>query len=434
MRIVLMTANFAPRGGSHPTRTVHLTKYLRRLGHEVTVITYAESQHALYAEPDQSLAAKVPEDVEVRRIPPGWVHRFMGRAKRAGRQTVEVKRQASRNPLAALLVPDPHCSARRAFVQAGHAVIRDRHPEVLVTCAYPFTMTLVGAELRRRHPELVWIADYGDPWTGAPVAELQLPGWRRALDARLEARALAAADAVTMTTGPTAQLYRDLFPALADRVHVINMGFDPEDGATVAAAPRSAADADRVVLLHAGRLYSEARDPLPFIDAMDTCLAADGEATRRLKIVLLGDVEPSIREAMERSAAGCLYEFPGWVTVEESLARMKAADQLLLFGNAGAMQIPGKVYQYIGTGRPVFMTCADAADPTVDVLRQYDHGVVVPNRRDELVAALQAVLAGTNTTHPDAEACHQFSWPHLAERLAAIAAAARRPDAAEATS
>ena len=35
MRIVLMTANFAPRSGSHPTRTVHLTKYLHRLGHEV---------------------------------------------------------------------------------------------------------------------------------------------------------------------------------------------------------------------------------------------------------------------------------------------------------------------------------------------------------------------------------------------------------------
>lgn len=425
MRIALMTANFAPRSGSHPTRTVHLTKYLRRLGHELAVITYDDSQHALYTNPDSSLAAKVPSDVEIERILPGWLHRWLGYAKRRGYQATVIKRRAVRNPLTSLMIPDPHCTARRSFVQAGIDLIDSWRPEVLVTFAYPFTMTLVGAALKQRRNDLIWIADYGDPWTGAHVAELKLPTWRRKVDAHLEARALARADAVTVTTVPTARLYRRQFPSLADRIHVVTMGYDPDDNDAITPAPRADANAGRIILLHAGRLYREARDPTPFIAAVDTCLAADPTIADRFRIVLLGEVEPAIRTDIEQSAAATLYEFHNWVAVDESVARMKSADYLLLFGNAGNLQIPGKVFQYIGTGRPVFMTCESDDDPTVDVLRQYGRATIVPNRTSDLASALGRVLADDATTDSPVHNHEQFSWPYLAAEIAAIAAQAR---------
>lgn len=426
MRILLMTANFAPRSGSHPTRTVHLTKYLHRLGHELRVITYAANQLSLYSVPDVSLSAKVPEDVEVVRISGGWVHRTLERFKGGGGNVTRLKQTLGAHPLTALMIPDPHFSARQSFVRAGNATICSWRPDVLITCAYPYTFTLIGAELRRRHQELTWIADYGDPWTGAPIPELSLPCWRRRLDARLERAALRHADGVTVTSNPTAALYRQQFPEVADRVRIITMGFDPEDAATVIPQTRPVEDENRVILLHAGRLYESARDPIPFIRALERCLATDPIQTERLRIVLLGQVEPAIQNAISSSAAKHLFRLEGWVSVEESIARMKSADHLLLFGNSGAMQIPGKVFQYIGTGRPIFMTSESMDDPTLDIIREYGNGQVVPNRTDDLAIALQGVLASGSALTTTTSQCDRFSWPHLAAEVAEIALMADR--------
>lgn len=425
MRFLLATANFAPRSGSHPTRTVHLTKFLRQAGHEVRVVTYDEDQQTLYSVRDDSLSQKVPADVQVRRIRPGWFHRVLGGAKRRGGAVGEKKLQGSRNPLAALMIPDPHFSAQANFVRAIEAEMSEWSADVLLTFAYPFTLTLVGAAVKKKHPGLFWIADYGDPWSGSVVRELANPSWRRSLDSRLESKALAHADAITVTTEPTADLYRRQFPDLADRVHVVTMGYDPDDASGIPARERTAEEKDRIILLHAGRLYGEARDPKPFLEGVEQGLAADPERFSRLRIVLLGEVEDSIVADIENSPARELFDLHGWVTVEQSVAWMKAADHLLLFGNRGAMQIPGKIFQYFGTGRPVFMVRETEDDPTLDVIARYGRASVAANRADEIRTALDAVLREQPKDAEIAGGCEEFSWPALAGQLIRIAETTR---------
>jgi len=412
----MISANFSPRGASPAVRTVHLCKFLHEAGHELKVLTYDEPTQLLFSPPDPSLASKVPAEVEVCRIPAGVFHRRLGRSKRRGADVTSMKKRGVKSLLSSLIVPDPHVAARGAFVQAASDIITAWRPDALLTFSYPFTTLLVGAALKQRFPEVAWVADYGDPWTGSPVTELNLPPWRLHLDKRIEARALRRADAVTMTTEPTARLYEKLFPFLRDRVRVVTMGYDPADLEYVAPTPRSDEDIDKVLFLHAGRLYREARDPAPFFQAVAALREKDPSLAERLKVILLGEVEPSIREEIEASAARELVVFHGWVTVEESLARMKAADQLLLFGNQGEMQIPGKAYQYMGAGRPVFMTCESEQDPTVGVLKQYGHANIVSNEAAVIESALAEILAAPGRA-PDTGGYPDFAWPALAKTM-----------------
>ena len=384
MKFLLVTANFAPRSGSHPTRTVHLAKYLHDLGHEVKVVTYEERQHTLYSVRDDSLLEKVPEAVEVVRIPPGWMHRLLDRTTGSRRAVGEVKKGAGRSPLSSLLVPDPHFSAQGAFVKTADHICQTWSPDVLITFAYPYTFTLIGGRLKQRHPGLVWIADYGDPWAGAPVTELYRPRWRRRLDHRLERNALQRADAVTVTTEPTARLYREHFPAFADRIKVITMGFDPDDSQQIPPQERDAHDAGQRILLHAGRLYNEARDTGPFLRAVESGLREEPERFSRLKVVLLGDLEKAIEQAIVGSPAADRFSIHGWVTVQESIARMKGADGLILFGNKGAIQIPGKIFQYFAARRPIFMIYETEQDPTLDVVRRYGNATLVSNTEADI--------------------------------------------------
>lgn len=425
MRVLVASANFAPRGTSAAVRTVHLVRDLVRRGHEVKVVTYERGVQLLFSPEDSSLERKVPPEVEVIRLPPGLFHRATGGSKALGASTETVKRRLVKAALSALVIPDPHVAARRSFIDRADALIQSWCPHVLLTFSYPFTFTLVGAAIKKRHPGLAWVADYGDPWTGSPVTELNLPGWRRALDRNLERRALACSDAVTLTTASTVELYEKEFPFLAGRLHVVPMGYDPEDSESVVASPRPQGTEDSVLMIHAGRIYGEARDPVPFIDAVARLHRQDPALASRLKVQLLGEVEPSIREAVERSAGASSFLFSGWVTVGESLAAMKAADWLLLFGNKGAVQIPGKLYQYLGMERPVFMTREVDADPTAAILDRLGRSVVSPNNADDLSVALASIL-GDDAVEPQVKASPtEFSWPSLAADLEHVFEVAR---------
>jgi len=115
-----------------------------------------------------------------------------------------------------------------------------------------------------------------------------------------------------------------------------------------------------------------------------------------------------------------IYSFGDWVPVQESLAVMKSADYLLLFGNKGTIQVPGKVYQYIGTGRPVLMTAESSKDPTANVLRSCGNSVVVPNKEESIVEALLKISTGPIALDSSPSVASDYTWPSIADSLARI--------------
>ncbi|MBC8422539.1 hypothetical protein H8E07_00290, partial [bacterium] len=199
MRFLMLAADFAPRGASPAIRTVHLAKYLIRSGHEVDFVTYDEAAQTAHSPHDAGLTAKVPEAVRVVRVAPGFFHRTIMRAKSEGVDAGRLRQRGTNSRLSSLIIPDPHIAAVRAFVRAAREIAADRRPDVLLTFSYPFSMNIVGAWLRWKRYVPCWIADYGDPWTGGVFSEMSRPGWRRALDVKIERRLLGRADAVTMT-------------------------------------------------------------------------------------------------------------------------------------------------------------------------------------------------------------------------------------------
>ncbi len=420
MRVLVLTANFAPRGTSASVRSVHLVQGLAALGHDLKVVTYDRDVQLLFSPEDESLDRKVPDAVEVIRLKAGLLHRLTGRSRSLGSSTLQLKRKLTSNILSSLVIPDPHIAARRSFEKRAQRVIDDWRPDVLLTFSYPFTFTLAGSTLKRRNTELVWIADYGDPWTGSPVTELNLPRWRQALDRRIEQQALSRADAVSMTTQRTVDLYRRQFPILDKKLHVLTMGYDAADVDGVPPSPRPDDLAETQLLVHAGRLYGEARDPGPLIDAMSRLYRDTPEEVSRLRILLLGEVEDSIRRRIEASPAARAFVFSGWVTVEESIAIMKSADWLLLFGNKGEIQVPGKVYQYIGTGRPVFMTCESGTDAAAGILDRVGRSLVVRNETSALADALKTLACPGAAVPPAKASAEEYSWTEIARKMAAV--------------
>ena len=421
MKYLVITANFAPRGASPAVRTVHSVKYLSQLGHEVQVLTYEDSVLTLFSADDAALSRKVPASVNVTRIPGGPLRRyFFKESKKSVGGATAAKNRYKRNPLISLLVPDPHVDSVPGFIRAGTSLIKQFRPDVIVTHGYPFSMHWVGTVLKRRFPQVLWVADYGDPWVSTPVSELPRPDWRKWLDRRLEKRWLRRADLVTVTTEPTKALYENEFGFLKSKVDVIAMGYDPDDFRDIPPLSRPPELQGKLLLVHTGRIYPQARDPEPFIRAMEKLALEAPSLFDAIRVILVGEGDDHVKQLIRGSVAEQAFVFVPWVPVAESIAWMKAADWVLLFGNKGGVQIPGKVYLYIGSGRPIFMTLLSANDPTADIVQLAEGSMVVDSTVEQLFEGLKQILTGSATTEMGVQESSgklAFAWPSLMSRL-----------------
>jgi hypothetical protein len=414
-RILIVTANFAPRGASPAIRTVHLAKYLHRAGCALEIVTYDERTLTLFSPRDAGLSAKVDAGVRVCRVTPGIIRRHVVSAASRDGSLGARKRALLRSRLLALAIPDPHMESIPAFLGAAKRCMRRFQPDVVLTHAYPFSMHIVGYLLASPKIGVSWIADYGDPWSGGGVEELARPTWRKRLDSLLERGILRRAAGVTVTTEATRQLYLRQYPEIESRLQTLPMGYDPDDFVNVRRLSWPGRPPGSLWIVHTGRLYGEARDAMPLISAVHQLVRDAPAVADRLRVSLVGDLEQRLKDAIADLSVSRVCEIVPWVPYEESNCWLVSADWLLLVGNKGNLQVPGKLYNYIGAGRPVLMLSESMTDPAASILATRPGHLVVPNRCEDIARALRSLLDGGSPRRIAAPG--DLAWPAVVERL-----------------
>ena len=103
-------------------------------------------------------------------------------------------------------------------------------------------------------------------------------------------------------------------------------------------------------LLHAGEIYA-GRDPMPLLEALVHLNA--GGAMHRLQVLGRCDESPLPAVLRQRGWTD-LVQMEGQRSYDETLDAMNRADILVLFDSPGRrIGVPAKLYEYLGTGRPI---------------------------------------------------------------------------------
>lgn len=301
---------------------------------------------------------------------------------------------------------------RAAWVPAARRELamlcRHARPDVALLMHEPAACLLLAPVLSGAG--VPWLADLADPVL-APYTPRQ---FRRAA-ARLEARVLAGAAAVSVTNIATAELIARRHGIAPDAITILPQGFS-----SAAVSPMPAGDG--LELVYTGRFYAF-RDPAALLAAV--------VATRGVRLVLAGPEMPAEVHAAARAHPQSIV-LAGQLSHEATLALQMRADVLVGVGNAGTTQSPGKLQEYFGAARPVLHVVHDAADPAPALLAQTRRGIAVPAEPEAIAAALQALLrakreaglAGQFDLGHDAVA--DFHWDAISDRLAARLAAIAR--------
>ncbi|GAB2662629.1 hypothetical protein GCM10027193_16120 [Arenimonas aestuarii] len=306
--------------------------------------------------------------------------------------------------LAWFLFPDLRAEWRPWAARRLRRLLRDLTPDVVISSHEPATTIELG--LLAKRAGFNWIVDMGDPVL-APYTPWR---WRRRA-LRLERAACQQADHVVVTTEPARQLLAERHGLAADRCSVLTQGFDHRFQASARMGQGTPFSHDRLELFYTGSFYGFRRHQ-PLLQAV---LATPGARLNIASISVPADIEAASQQAPES------VRLLGFMQHLDVLDLQRKADVLVNLANDDPCQVPGKIYEYLGAGRPILHVGGAGDDVATQLLRQSGRGEACENDPDA-IAGLLARLAERRREDalPMDDTILAYAWATGAARLDAI--------------
>jgi glycosyltransferase involved in cell wall biosynthesis len=396
MRVVLISHAYPPDPEVGSLRGAKVAAALAAAGHDVEVVT-----NRLAGETQAIRAAGRGMTVHaVRSIPHPRraylrVKHWFGRNGSAPSGRTEVAPPSpstwKRYLLSLLWLPDEYLGFLPAALWACWKIHRRGGVDLLYTTAPPFSSHLAGLAFKAM-TGVPWAAEFRDPWTDNPAKPARLrTRFTDAVERWLERLCLRNADHVVSVTDAIHELLATKLPARARaRFVVARNGIDrllPSHRSADARAPFR--------IVHAGSLY-HGRDPRAFLRALAALRRQGKFADGDVQVELVGDArwfdDVSIERFVQDLGIAPLVQFRDWLSHDACLEIVQRADLLLLFAQHQPAQVPNKLFEYLGTRKPI-LAFADAQGEVAGMLRRVGgHYVVVEDEPAAAEAALASAL------------------------------------------
>jgi glycosyltransferase involved in cell wall biosynthesis len=423
---------FPPKGGTQSQHVAALAGGLARRGWAVQVLTVADPPTFLL---DAGLLADLPAGVVVHRAWSAeptralqWLRRrgFRAPAKAGAdagpagaeegagsRGYTALPRWAIRG-VQAFFVPDEKIGWS-PFAQALAGRVAARAPFLaVVSVGPPFSSHAVARSIARRSA-VPWLADLRDPIVGGYFFKPLTPinAW---LLERFERGVVQGAAGLLAATGGIRDGIVARHPEAAGRVRVVPNGFDPaafrramrragagRPGGSASTSVEAAATGDVAPVPHEGFVvayvgtFQGTIRPDVFLAAVSRLALQDPAgfgADVRVRFVGARDGETDA--AVRVSGLEGVVERTGFVTHDEAIAAMLAADALLLVIGPepeGLQILTSKLPEYFAAGRPVLALVPPDGAAAESVLRSGNGAVVRPDDVEGTVAALATLYA-----------------------------------------
>ena len=277
---------------------------------------------------------------------------------------------------------------------------------VLFTSVSPGYLNIVGGKLKRKYPQLFWIADYRDPIENNH--NFKEYSFSKRIS-KCNEYAFANAD---MITGVSAGLVKKLTESagnqgldITNRTIILYNGFERVENDTFIMSKK----VDKFEILYTGTLYENQNIEM-FLDVLSTCgfskwysfSYAGTSANRISRYLRNSEKNPSINDY-------------GSLPYREALKLQQNADILLLLKNEDNEQgiLTGKLYEYIFTDKMIIVL--GDRDREFNELVEKIGGIYVLPYNEECIREFlkEIILKKDITVNRNAEEIKKYSWKNL---------------------
>lgn len=443
-KVLIVAYYFPPSGGPGVQRVLKYVQYLREFGWEPVVLTVSDGN---FPARDESLLEEIPQDVRVIRTdifePYDLYRKLTGKEKGTAIDVNTIRKEGAKLSAserlaefirATIFIPDARIGWYSHAVKAGLEAIREEKIDAIYSSSPPYTCALIARALKRK-TGLPWIAGFRDPWTGFITTpdRWAIPA---AIDRKLERAVFTEADLVEVAWLGIMKDAMGKYPKLpAAKFHHLPNGFDSHDFPEVDLSSRTD---NRFTVTYTGSMYGR-RNPDAFLRAVETLVSRGEVDSSRIRLRFIGRFGEEVMQMFRTSQLGDAIDVVGYMPHRESIAQLFLSDALLLVVDEcdeSDEVVPGKVYEYIGSGRPL-IAVAPEGSAIADLVAETRGGYVahqsnIKGIAEAFLALYRDHISGRHSLVPDATAIARYerrtTTGELAELLDALttAPAARR--------
>lgn len=356
-RVLIITYYWPPSGGAGVQRWLKFAKYLRKSGWEPVIYT---PENPEFPESDESLFKDIPKEIEVLKTPIwepyDFYKKFIGQKKEEKIQTgfLSVKKK---NPFVEnisvwirgnLFIPDARKFWIRPSIRFLLKYLAENRVDAMVSTGPPHSMHLIALGVKKKL-KLPWLADFRDPWTEIDFYhKLRLTKFADHKHHRLEKEVLANADRITIVSWNWAVDFNRIFPR---HYEVVTNGFDPDDFNI-----REQKVTASFELTHIGSLNKDRNPEMLWETLAEICKENSGFSDD-LHLRFIGKCDVSLAQCLEKNGlmqrTVMIDHMPHEMVLKESAGSQVL---LLLLNNTPNVMgiVPGKLFEYLATRRPVF--------------------------------------------------------------------------------
>jgi glycosyltransferase involved in cell wall biosynthesis len=326
---------------------------------------------------------------------------------------------------AGLYFPDESAGWIPFGLEAGLELVMRERFDVVYTTHPPRSAHVIGMALRALC-KVPWVAEFRDPWVipvqERPIFAEQVPAKRR--NKWLHMSVLERADGIVTVTASHAEELETVFHVDGHKLSVVTNGFDEEDfSLQTLPAPVTIFERGPVHLAHFGTVYEKFSGC--FFPALAELLRERPQLRNVVRVHVVGFPDTDTRAYAVGELEGVI-QLHGFIPHAEALNAMSVCNALLLFYGhdyTSRTQLPGKLYEYLRIGQPLFAVAYPGG--VRDLITRAQAGWVlhpedVSGIKQALLQLIEAARAGDPLPRPLAGVVAEYRYDRLAGKVASV--------------
>lgn len=378
-KILIISYYWPPAGGPGVQRWLKFVKYLPEFGWEPTVFI---PENPSYPIVDETLQKDVPQNLKMIKTKiwePYQLAEIFGKDNKkfkAGQFDVG-ENQSWKSKLSIFVrgnffIPDARVFWVKPSVEFLEKYLKANHYDVLVTTGPPHSLHLIGLNLKKKLPDLKWIADFRDPWTEISYYKhLKLTKFADKKHRNLEEQVFRNADITLATSYTDAENFRKK----GANAFCVTNGFDAE-----VRSPKSEVGSQntenvanknnenlcvsssipgesptKFTLSYIGVL-EQLRNPEILWEILNDLVQENKDFAKDFELKFVGRLDDKILQKIENSPLKNNLTNLAYQTHDVALNHMQNSSVLLMTNfpqESSKGIIPGKIFEYLATGKTI---------------------------------------------------------------------------------
>jgi glycosyltransferase involved in cell wall biosynthesis len=373
-KVLIITYYWPPSGGAGVQRWLKFSKYLPEFGWDPVILT-VDPEYAAYPVSDFSLKEDLPPSVKIYLTPAtnyfSVYKKDISKIPTAGfANSVDnsLKGKILRFVRGNFFIPDPRKGWNKYAFKKACELIENEEIKHIITTSPPHSTQLIGLKLKKKYPQIKWIADLRDPWTDIYYYKQFYPTFiSKWIDLRFEESVLKKADKIITVGTSLKNLFLSKVKGIANKTEVITNGYDEDDFSGIIPTDPSIFN-----ITYVGTLS----DNYP-IDGFLKALHLFKEKGNMYTLRFIGTVSQHQKDLIQSETGVSTLDFIPYVDHPRAIEFMLKASVLLLIipdHESNKSIITGKLFEYLASGKPI--ACIGPTDgDAAGIIKNTGHGI-----------------------------------------------------------